>query len=189
MPARVACLSVVVLIACLKSATAAQESCSHLLQEFLSYTATNEAAPFTGSNMLFFLHIPRTAGGTLNCLLRAAVPPQQRCPSAYKALPDRKLLNNCTLVASHDDFSAMQQMPAGTAVISELRDPVDRVLSAYEFAIEQAAQRINKTKQQASDALADVMAFSLTEDVWPWNHLVPFFVQDITPKVCWNSKA
>jgi hypothetical protein len=170
MLARQLYLGVVVLMVAssLSTATAAtQESCSGLLKEFLLYTSVNESAPYTGSNMLFFLHIPRTAGGTLNCLLRAAVPPQQRCPSAYKALPDSNKLNNCTFVASHDDFSALHRMPAGTAVISELRHPVDPVLSAYEFTIEQAAQRINRTKHQTSDSLADVMAIALTEDVWP----------------------
>lgn len=162
------------------------KACSDILQDFFTFTSANEAAPYTGSNSIItpLLHIPRTAGGTLNCLLRAAVAPQDRCPSGYKTLPDRQTLSNCAFVASHDDFSAMQQLPAGTAVVSELRDPVDRILSSYEFAIERAARNINKTKQQAAPiGLFDALDMTLTDDVWPWNHLVSFFEQDISPKV------
>jgi hypothetical protein len=113
------------------AAVEAEDTCRDLLQEFQDDSLLNKAVPYTGSNMLFFLHIPRTAGGTLNCLLRATVAPQLRCPSAYKTLPDASVLENCTFVASHDDFSAMQQLPSRTAVITELRDPVDRVLQRW----------------------------------------------------------
>jgi hypothetical protein len=172
-----------ILTAVVPSASA-EDNCRDLLQEFRDHSLQHKAAPYTGSNMLFFLHIPRTAGGTLNCLLRAAVAPQSRCSAAYKTLPDASKLEKCTFVASHDDFSAMQRLPPGAAVITELRDPVDRVLSAYEFAIEQAAQRINRTKQQhPSEHLSEALAMSLTEDVWPWSYLVPFFMEDMMPRV------
>ena len=43
---------------------------------------------------------------------------------------------SCKMLSSHDDFSVVQQLPPGTAVVTQLRDPVERFLSAYEFAIE-----------------------------------------------------
>ena len=39
-------------------------------------------------------------------------------------------------VSSHDDFSVVSMLPEDVAVLSHLRDPVDRFLSAYEFAVE-----------------------------------------------------
>ena len=38
--------------------------------------------------------------------------------------------------SSHDDFSVVAMLPEDVAVLSHLRDPVDRFLSAYEFAVE-----------------------------------------------------
>jgi hypothetical protein len=173
-----------VILTAVVSSASAENTCRDLLQKFRHQPFQQNSSPYTGSNMLFFLHIPRTAGGTLNCLLRAAFAPQLRCPTAYKTLPGASILQNCTFVASHDDFSVMQRLPPGAAVITELRDPEDRVLSAYEFAIEQAAQRINKTEQQQTPPhLSEALAMSLTEDVWPWNYLVPFFVADMMPRV------
>lgn len=185
---RAACLaSLLITVLCSLSAGTLADSdpktCTDLLHDFYAFTAANEAAPYTGSNALFFLHIPRTAGGTLNCLLRAAIPAKDRCPTGYKLLPDQQTLSGCKFVASHDDFSAMQQLPADTAVVTELRDPVDRVLSSYEFAIERAARMVNQTTQQAPKGLMEAIDVSLTDDVWPWNHLVRFFAHDITPKV------
>lgn len=37
--------------------------------------------PYTGNNMAFFLHLPRTAGRTLHtCFLKLGTPPHRRCP-------------------------------------------------------------------------------------------------------------
>ena len=42
----------------------------------------------------------------------------------------------CNLLSTHDDFSILSLLPTDVAVLTHLRDPVDRVLSAYEFAVE-----------------------------------------------------
>ena len=44
--------------------------------------------------------------------------------------------NNCSLLASHDDFSILHDLPPNTAVFTQIRNPVDRTLSAYEMALE-----------------------------------------------------
>jgi hypothetical protein len=79
-----------------------------------------------------------TAGRTFHtCLLRLGTPPAARCPKSYDRLTPADTLSNCTLLSSHDDFSAVQSLPAGrVAVVTQLRDPLERFLSAYEFAIE-----------------------------------------------------
>ena len=43
---------------------------------------------------------------------------------------------HCKMLSSHDDYSVVGIMPSGASVLSHLRDPVDRLLSAYEFGIE-----------------------------------------------------
>jgi hypothetical protein len=91
-------------------------------------------------------HTHRTAGRTFHsCLLRAGTPPALRCPKAYDTLRTADLPPDCRLVSSHDDFSAVQDLPApnssagGVAVVTQLRDPLQRVLSAYEFGVEVGA--------------------------------------------------
>jgi len=80
---------------------------------------------------------PRTAGRTFHtCLLKQGVPPAKRCPKSYDHLRIDVELPDCKLLSSHDDFSVVQQLPRGTAVVTQLRDPVERFLSAYEFAVE-----------------------------------------------------
>lgn len=156
----------------------AETDCKALLQEY--YKAdTKEAVPYTGNNMVYFLHIPRTAGRTFySCLLRIGTPGRRRCPKAYDHLRINTDLPQCYLLSSHDDFSVVEQLPAETAVVTQLRDPVQRVLSAYEFAIEVAARQLRRSKNYVKPKNRVV-----TDDVWPWSYLIPFFANDIRPKV------
>lgn len=129
--------------------------------------------------MLYFLHIPRTAGRTFySCLLRIGTPGRRRCPKAYDHLRINTELPNCSLLSSHDDFSVVEALPANTTVVSQVRDPVQRILSAYEFAIEVAARQLRRSRGYTKPKGKIV-----TDDVWPWSYLIPFFVADIKPKV------
>ena len=88
--------------------------------------------------------VPRTAGRTFHsCFLKRGVEPSHRCPKAYDHLRINFTLPKCSLLSSHDDFSVVSMLPEDAAVLSHIRNPVDRFLSAYEFAIEVAA-RIKK---------------------------------------------
>ena len=69
--------------------------------------------------------------------------PSRRCPKAYDHLRINMTLPQCYLLSSHDDFSVVSMLPEDASVLSHIRDPVDRFLSAYEFAVEVAA-RIKK---------------------------------------------
>jgi hypothetical protein len=68
----------------------------------------------------------------------------------------------------------LQLLPENSLVVTQLRDPVTRALSAYEFAIEVAARRI-KTDDKKFFENAKNMTFVNTLNVWPWSHLVPWF--------------
>ncbi|GIL54310.1 hypothetical protein Vafri_9893 [Volvox africanus] len=139
-----------------------------------------EASPYTGSNLLYFLHVPRTAGRTFqSCLLKMGVPPALRCPKAYDHLRITNMSKpNCYLLSSHDDFSVVSMLPPDVAVLTQLRDPVDRFLSAYEFAVEVASRSLKRPRNYRRR-----VGRIATEDVWPWSYLVPFFAQDLQAKV------
>ncbi|GFR48031.1 hypothetical protein Agub_g9863 [Astrephomene gubernaculifera] len=139
-----------------------------------------EAVPYTGSNMVYFLHVPRTAGRTFHsCLLKTVTHPARRCPKAYDHLRLSNMsMPNCYLLSSHDDFSVVSMLPPDVAVISQLRDPLDRFISAYEFAIEVAARSLRRPKNYRKK-----VGRIATEDVWPWSYLIPFFQEDMQPKV------
>ncbi|KAF8067374.1 hypothetical protein HT031_002422 [Scenedesmus sp. PABB004] len=158
-------------------------NCLSVLSEFYKFNA-KEAAPFTGENMVYFLHIPRTAGRTFHsCLLRLGTPGRRRCPKAYDHLRIDFDVPSCFMLSSHDDFSVVERLPANTAVVSQLRDPIDRFLSAYEFAIEVAARQLRRARGYTKPRNRVV-----TDDVWPWSYLIPYFVNDIKPRMA-KAKA
>eukprot|EP00201_Polytomella_parva_P018810 CAMPEP_0175071958 /NCGR_PEP_ID=MMETSP0052_2-20121109/19588_1 /TAXON_ID=51329 ORGANISM="Polytomella parva, Strain SAG 63-3" /NCGR_SAMPLE_ID=MMETSP0052_2 /ASSEMBLY_ACC=CAM_ASM_000194 /LENGTH=722 /DNA_ID=CAMNT_0016339299 /DNA_START=179 /DNA_END=2347 /DNA_ORIENTATION=+ len=101
--------------------------------------------------------------------------PSRRCSKGY----DRLRLNledpGCYFLSTHDDFSVIQLLPPGTSVLSQLRDPVSRFVSAYEFAIEVAARFMSRNSRPYRKEPSRV----ITEDVWPWSYLVPFFISDM----------
>ena len=58
---------------------------------------------------------------------------------------------------------------------------MDRVLSAYEFAVEVAARVLARPKDYKPDPNK-----VNTRDVWPWSQLVPFMEDDMLARVrCW----
>eukprot|EP00775_Hariotina_reticulata_P011842 gene11842-11986_t len=152
--------------------------CKGLLQEFYKFNV-KEAAPYTGDNLVYFLHVPRTAGRTFHsCLLRLGTKGRRRCPKAYDHLRIDFTVPHCYLLSSHDDFSVVEQLPDNTAVVSQLRDPLDRLLSAYEFAIEVAARQLRRSKGYVKPKNRVI-----TDDVWPWTYLIPYFLADMKPKI------
>jgi hypothetical protein len=56
--------------------------------------------------------------------------------------------------------------------ITNVRDPVDRILSAYEFTVEVAARGLNAPNKSLSYEKAKQDDKMLTSDIWPWSVLV-----------------
>ena len=133
---------------------------------------------------IFHLHTPRTAGRTLHgCLLTPAIDAAQRCPRAYGPGGGAAAAAvDCVLLASHDDASLLESLPRDTRVVVHVRPPLDRVLSAYEFATEGAALWVGGRVRRPADGVnkrgptrpsgppIPVAA------VWPWSHLVTWLV-------------
>jgi protein-tyrosine sulfotransferase len=133
--------------------------------------------------MLYFLHVPRTAGRTThNCFLMPMTPPSRRCAKSYDGNKYNISVPECGLLSSHDDFSAMRGFPSNTAAFTSIRNPVSRVLSAYEFTIEiasrEAVKVISRKFPSASQGRVN------TKNVWPWSYLAPFVEQDMLIRVC-----
>ncbi|GAX84368.1 hypothetical protein CEUSTIGMA_g11790.t1 [Chlamydomonas eustigma] len=139
---------------------------------------------YSSNEFLFYLHIPRTAGEAFySCFLKAVYPLPQQCgPNLSTSSAD------CLLLGSHDDYSVTSQLSSkqlehGLSVLTTVRDPVDRLISAYEFAIEVGA----RTKEQGF--VIKQPGVIATEDIWPWNVLVPIFQADRKSKADARAKA
>lgn len=103
--------------------------------------------------------------------------PSTRCPRAYDALRFSDAFPNCTLLCSHDDFSISQYLPPDTAWVTQLRDPVDRLISSYEMAVEVAVRKLGRPPNFRPDPLK-----TSTKDVWPWSWLIEMFEDDIVAR-------
>lgn len=160
-----------------------------------TYSARNATAG------TFFLHLPRTAGRSLHfCLLKALVPQHKRCTDLYTEESVRHLevdrnihageYRECGLLASHGGLDVAYR--TGFAVHNvavQLRAPVQRLLSAYTFALEVAASStargLNLNLPDASvrkrhhlppkSNMQQQRARVRTYDVWPWSYIVPYF--------------
>ena len=120
------------------------------------------------SDMLFFLHVPRTAGRTYHfCYLKLAYPEARRCARSYDALRVNVDDPKCEFLASHDDYSLVERFHQQPKVVTMLRDPVARFLSSYEFAVEVSVRSFGQEIKVSSSRVA-------TRDVWPWSDAVRY---------------
>lgn len=177
-------LVLLALLCCALVCTAAAGECLPQMKSWIEkqkslYPTDRPSDP---DKMLYFLHVPRTAGRTThNCFLLPSTPPSRRCAKSYDGLKYDISLPDCGLIASHDDFSAMASLPSSAAVFTSIRDPVSRFLSAYEFAVELGGRdAVRNTPGRAPDKKQGKTS---TKEVWPWSHLQPIMLEDMTPKV------
>lgn len=128
------------------------------------------AAPPELNPLVFFLRTPGSdAFVHYHCLLKPTVAPKYRCRRDF--VPEQFDPKNpsCELLASHDDYSVVGRLPPGAAtVVSTLHDPVDRVIAAYEGAVELAAAELDMRQPPAA--------------MWPWNVLVPLAKSDLVSR-------
>lgn len=180
---QLALLCLVVLAPSIQAEPDLHQQCQTLADTYLSHHMT-KSNPYTGDNLVFFLHVPRTAGRTFHsCLLKLGTRPNKLCPKAYDHLRINTSVPNCQLLTSHDDFSVVASLPEGVSVLTQLRDPVDRFLSAYEFAVEVGMRSCREsTGRKTVSASANANAV-LTENVWPWSFLAPFMARDMYQRI------
>lgn len=79
----------------------------------------------------FFLHIPKTAGSALTALLESRFSPDEIAP--YTGPMDAIEQAGHRLICGHRDFDDASRLSGDVRIITYLRDPLDRVLSLYNF--------------------------------------------------------
>lgn len=160
--------------------------CLALVERYLEKHGNVLSPEQDPNKFLFFLHVPRTAGKTYyTCFLKSAYPPSRRCAKSYDLLRLNISSESCTLLSSHDDMSIADGFPPGAAVITQLRQPLSRVISSYEFAIDVAARQVHIDDDKLNNKTAN-SAFVSTLNVWPWSYLVPWFRRDMRARVSWQ---
>ncbi|CAL5225562.1 g8401 [Coccomyxa viridis] len=170
-----------------RSVRSSSTECSESFQNFNAEYADVRSSPSAvAAENVFFLHIPRTAGRTYYfCFLKMATPPSRRCEKSYDVLRLNTSIADCGLLGSHDDLSVMQYLPKDTAVVTQLRNPVDRILSAYEFVIEVASRQVLKLNPRKKPK----RKLTSTKNVWPWSYLAPWMEADMTQRQAARSGA
>lgn len=77
----------------------------------------------------------------------------------------------------------LQKLPTENyQVVTQLRDPVQRALSAYEFAVEVAGRRIHYSDEEYQKQRNNASIIN-TFNVWPWSHLIWQFREDMQHRV------
>lgn len=85
-------------------------------------------------DLLYFLHIPKTAGTSLTAFIEDHFPMEALCPERYivetLAIPaDQWRRYRC--VCGHQGYHLLEALPRPPVCVTMLRDPVDRALSHY----------------------------------------------------------
>lgn len=131
---------------------------------------------YNPDDFLFFLHVPRTAGRSFwSCFLSRAYPNSRKCAKSYDGLRLELSRPDCKLLASHDDYSIVDFFPDNFQVITQARDPVDRVISTYEFSILISAREYHPNATYESTKSPSYSDKVKTRDVWPWLYLAQLF--------------
>ncbi|KAI8113590.1 hypothetical protein M9435_003588 [Picochlorum sp. BPE23] len=156
-----------------------EKTCAELIQEFTpKYRAirvSSEGTSAEGKNpFVFFLHVPRTAGKTYSsCFLSTSMKPSERCMPGYDHYRLPMSQDGCRYYVSHDDMSLLSELEGqDVVVVTQLRDPVERVLSAYEFSVEVAGRKIHESDEKIENLKANLTTVN-TYNVWPWSYLIP----------------
>ena len=85
---------------------------------------------------VFFLHVPKTAGTSLIAYLDDQFNEAAICPARHWSElqeVDRAQLNQYRLFRGHFDYQLVPLLDTAPAIITMLRDPVERVISLYSF--------------------------------------------------------
>lgn len=118
---------------------------------------------------LIFLHIPKTAGTTLNRIIEwqydprriyTVDPHQIRATVArLKTLPEKRR-RHLQVVRGHFIYGIHDCLPQGGTYITILRDPVKRVLSSYQFILRRPLHPLHRKLKRKGVGVKEFLEFT-----------------------------
>jgi len=123
-------------------------------------------SPRKDREALIFLHIPKTAGTTLNRIIEAQYSPfaiYTIDPHRFRATAERlkelseKRRRRLRVVRGHLYYGLHQCLPQGASYITMLRDPVARVLSAYHFVLRRPLNPLHRKMKKERLTVEDCL--------------------------------
>lgn len=89
--------------------------------------------------------------------------------------PPRPGVAPCSLLSTHDDWSVLARLRSAhgfhnVALATTVRDPSERLLSAYEFVVEVAVRGLQSNGTLESQLRDE--GKMVTQYIWPWSVLV-----------------
>ncbi len=127
----------------------------------------------SSANTVIFLHIPKTAGTTLNQILQRQYPRQtaffmganaQASIDQYKDL-DTERKSDIRLIAGHMSFGFHRFVPNPALYFTFLRDPIKRVLSFYRYVMNSEQHYLNYAVVNELGGLRPFMNSGITKMV------------------------
>ena len=107
--------------------------------------------PLAPDDVLYFLHVQKTAGTTFTAVLQRYFAHHEICPVAleplWAAIPEKQR-RNYRLYAGHFGFNFYHYMRRPLVYITMLRDPIDRALSNYEHILRYPEHRLHALARQ-----------------------------------------
>jgi hypothetical protein len=122
-------------------------------------------------NNLIFIHIPKTAGSTLNKIIKSQFANKSifkvdgfkegKSIEELKKL-DKKERNKIRCVMGHMNFGVHKYLPRSSNYITVLRNPVDRLISLYYFILRQKQHPLHESIVSNNLSLEDFVNSDLT---------------------------
>lgn len=135
---------------------------------------TNKTLEHTEKKILFFLHIPKTAGSTLHKIIERqyssdevftihGVNPQKHIDEFKKWTPLDK--NRIKVVKGHMNFGLHESIGKPATYITMLRHPIDRAISTYYYVLRSPSHHLHEYVTSKRISLKDFVCDGLFTDM------------------------
>jgi hypothetical protein len=120
-------------------------------------------------DILFFLHIPKTAGTSFNAILTSQFAPEEICPFPYEGFTNAlrqtpsEALMKYRLMQAHCKYSIFRLLPRPPIFITMLRDPIQRFISTYHHILRDSTHQLHKTVARGALPLHEFVKHSSSQ--------------------------
>lgn len=122
--------------------------------------------PLAADDLVYYLHIPKTAGTTFNAVLETYFDPAQIWPVGELVGPrlaseiadtPPEVLRNYRLIRGHYDYSIHRLLPRPPVYVTMLRHPVDRTISLYRHILRVPTHRLHAEMTAGTGGVRDLL--------------------------------